>query len=91
MAFIDIFFKIHSIYIYIYLQVLDFFIMERGEKNLKQLTLPTSIAGKKDFIRYWNKHEIRSMFVGIMRNVVFLHSCNYYHRDIKYDNIIKKR
>ena len=26
-----------------------------------------------------------------MRNVAFLHSINYYHRDIKYDNIIKKR
>lgn len=65
--------------------------MERGEKNLKQLTSNTIVGGRKEFNRYWTKHEIRNLFIGIMRNVAFLHAYNYYHRDIKYDNIIKKR
>ncbi|EAR88976.2 kinase domain protein (macronuclear) [Tetrahymena thermophila SB210] len=76
-------------------EILDFFIMERGEKNLKQLTQQANIKnnmnGQNEFHHYWNKQEIRNLFMGIMRNVSFLHSYNYYHRDIKYDNIIKKR
>ncbi|KAL4463233.1 hypothetical protein ABPG74_007234 [Tetrahymena malaccensis] len=76
-------------------EILDFFIMERGEKNLKQLTQQTStknnMNSQNEFHHYWNKQEIRNLFMGIMRNVSFLHSYNYYHRDIKYDNIIKKR
>ncbi|KAL4482471.1 hypothetical protein ABPG72_001447 [Tetrahymena utriculariae] len=76
-------------------EILDFFIMERGEKNLKELTQQSNtknnMNGQNEFHHYWNKQEIRNLFMGIMRNVSFLHSYNYYHRDIKYDNIIKKR